>query len=138
MRKKINKDVIKYLKKRISCKITDIIILNSSLYLIIIIILLHSFLVICLNEQCSGCNNCEPTDPSTGECNEQKCRPHLYSGSCYYCEGLTPSKYYSISGESCTVKTQATECNKITYENNECVDDCGDGFELGGNNNDCS
>ena len=108
----------------------------SSLYLIIIIILLHSFLVTCLNEQCTGCNinnnnNCVPADPSTGECDEQKCRPHLYSGICYYCEGLTPSKYYSISGESCTVKTQATECNKITYENNECVNDCGEGYELG-------
>ena len=113
----------------------------SSLYLIIIIILLHSFFVICADE-CKDCeidsaNKCKTKTCEGGAtcvCEEEKCRPHLYSttGSCYYCEGLTPSKYYSISGEgSCTVKTQATECNKITYENNECVDDCGDGFELG-------
>ena len=114
----------------------------SNLYLIIIIFLLHSFTVICENE-CTGCEidsdtyKCKQKTCTTGEencdCNIDKCRPNLYStpGTCYYCQDLSPSKFYVISGGTCSVKTQATECNKITYENNECVDNCGDGYSLG-------
>jgi hypothetical protein len=115
----------------------------SSLYLIIIIFLLHSFLVICENE-CADCDidednhkcKVKQTCIDGGEncaCDINKCRPNLYStpGTCYYCQDLSPSKFYVISGGTCSVKTQASECNKITYENNECVDNCGDGFSLG-------
>ena len=101
---------------------------------------LYPFFINCQIDNCSGCkpssitennrptykckNNCDPE--SECNCDKDKCRPNLYNTNdiCYFCDGLSSSKSYTITNGS-------SECNKITYENNECVNNCGDGYELG-------
>ena len=62
---------------------------------------------------------------------DEKCRPHLYSkeGTCYDCSEVIndPSTKYSINNGVCQSVDQ-DDCQFFTVENNECVDNCGDGY----------
>ena len=108
-------------------------------------ILLLFFFIKCNGEEeeCSECeiisndenyinnNKCKcPDNSNSCKCNEEKCRPNLYSNSlCYYCPSGLNS--YIISDNKCSIKTSISQCNKVTFENNECVSNCGEGYELG-------
>ena len=103
------------------------------------------FLIKCeYEDKCLGCkvsddngnqNKCIPDnddpDKQNLECDDN-CRPNLYSGECIYCkyERSNLLKPYKIEGSRCTIVT-ANNCEKLTYENNQCVENCEGGFELG-------
>ncbi len=65
---------------------------------------------------------------------DSKCRPHLYGGvECYDCSSVLDSNniYYYINVGGTTPQCEPkTNCDLITIENNECVDDCGSGYIL--------
>ena len=94
------------------------------------------FLIKCDNDdKCSDCvidiNNICSCSTSNCKC-DIYCRPNLYSGNkCYYCpyERRNFLNPYKISNEKCLVLDECT--NKLTYENNQCVDNCGDNSEFG-------
>ena len=98
------------------------------------------FLIKCQNnDKCLQCvidnNKCScPDDNQNCEC-DTYCRPNLYSNTgCYYCpyERSTFLNPYKISNGKCSVLNPATLCQDLlTYENNQCVDDCGEGYKLG-------
>ena len=93
-------------------------------------------------EDDQNCNGCKVDDNKKcvidesivgGKC-ENNCRPDLYNnnGKCYDCSNaFYTSQIYSIENESCKAK-DASHCNKIIYDNNQCVNDCGSSmFEFG-------
>ena len=109
---------------------------------ILILLIVFIKVIISANE----CNDCEVINykckkkNDTDNCNEDKCKPHLYNNNkCYYCsynDGTTGEgtgkkiNIYSIEEEECTALDY---CNKkrIVIETSECVeDDCGSGYIL--------
>ena len=117
-------------------KLFECLILQKTFYFISLF-----FLIKCQNNayDCSKCdisdnNKCYcQSDNENCQCYEN-CRPDLYTGKCYYCS-YERSNFlypYKISREKCSVLNSATDCNNLlTFENNQCVESCGDGFQLG-------
>ena len=98
------------------------------------------------NGNCNGCevidNKCKLREScSTEGCKcIANCRPHLYNNDkCYDCTeafssvpglSIISKVYYINSNDECIYKS-ISNCKKITIENNECVDNCGTGYEFG-------
>ena len=113
---------------------------NITFYILILFISLNITLIQSANEKCACCkinnNKCVLKEECTETPNfcDQNCRPHLYNndneGQCYDCtSALTSNSYYYINNDGiCQAKT---DCDLVTIENNECVDDdCGTGYIL--------
>ena len=84
--------------------------------------------IFCDSYHCNN-NGISCTNTLNRKCHAN-CRPSIVNNNngCYFCKNIV--KYYQITSEQCEIKSKCD--NKVVYESNECVDNCGnDYYELG-------